>query len=349
MRDILEMCVELDGLAANTYNTMSAHCSDPDLAEVFEQLAAEESTHVRWWLDLLEAWSQGLVPDVVTHPDTLVHNLEQVREDVRDLLPEDISVLTPSQMIELATQLEFFMLDPVFAELIELAEPGRTGHHREAYTRHIARLVEAIEHGSETDTLARFLSRVLERALRDNVTLARHATRDTLTGLFNRRGVLSHLEQWVSWAYRYERPVMVLLVDVDSFKTINDIFGHPKGDEILSKISDSLRSSTRDSDIVARYGGDEFAIVAPETDAEEYRVLVDRIMEHVRGIDCRDEDGVPIPLSVSIGGAVLAPGRGSERTSAPKTIDDLLAAADTSLYEAKKRGRDRAGEAVTVD
>ncbi len=347
VRDILEICVELDSLAATTYSAMSEHCSDPELAEVFEQLAIEENSHVGWWLELLEAWSQGLVPDVVTHPDTLVRSLEQVREDVHASLPEDISTLTPAQMIELATQLEFFMLDSVFSDLIELAEPGRTGHHRDAYTQHITKLVKAIGQAGESDTLARFLSRVLERALRDNVTLSRHATRDTLTGLFNRRGILAHLEQWVSWAHRYEHPLALLLVDVDSFKKINDSYGHPVGDEVLTKVAEALRSSTRDSDLVARYGGDEFAVVAPETKAEDYQAFVDRIMESVRDIDCRDEHGVRVLLSVSIGGAVLIPHE--EPESAQKTIDSLFAAADTSLYEAKKHGRDRAGEPAIVE
>jgi len=344
MREILATCVELDTLAVSTYRALAEHCPDRDLGEVFERLATEEESHVGWWRELLDAWDQGLIPDVINDPESLLEDLRQVRDDVANLLPDDITSLTPAEMVELAAHLEFFMLDPVFAELLELTEPGRTGHHREAYARHVEQLVTAIERNSSTDPLARFLARVLKRALRDNVTLAAYATHDPLTGLFNRRGLISHLKQWVSWAYRYERPLMVLLIDVDEFKRVNDEHGHAVGDHALECIAEALRTSTRKSDLIARYGGDEFAIVAPETDAEEYGALAHRILTAVRDIDCPDWDGIPVALSVSIGGAVLAPrGAHSERA-----VDSVLAGADSSLYEAKNSGRDRAGWPVLV-
>lgn len=344
MRDILATCVELDTLAVTTYRALARHCTDEDLAGVFERLATEEESHVEWWRELLEAWDQGLIPDVVNDPERLLHDLRQVRDDVTTSLPDDLSVLSPAEMVELAAHLEFFMLDPVFAELLELTEPGRTGHHREAYARHVEQLVSAIERNSSADPLARFLARVLKRALRDNVSLAAYATHDPLTGLFNRRGLISHLKQWVSWAYRYERPLMVLLIDVDEFKKVNDEHGHAVGDYALECIASALRESTRESDLIARYGGDEFAIVAPETDAEEYGVLANRILTAVRDIRCPDWDGVHVPLRVSVGGAVLSPrGRHSERA-----VDAVLAGADSSLYEAKNGGRDRAGWPVLV-
>lgn len=344
MRKILATCVELDTLAASTYRTLAAYCQDAALAETFERLAAEEEQHVEWWRELLDAWDQGLIPDVVNDPERLLDELLRVREDVTAAVPADVTSLTPAQMVEIAAHLEFFMLDPVFAELLELTEPGRTGHHREAYAHHIERLVSAIETNTSTDSLARFLARVLKRALRDNVALAAYATHDPLTGLFNRRGLISHLRQWVSWAYRYSRPLVVLLVDVDEFKRVNDEHGHAVGDAALQCIAEALRESTRESDLIARYGGDEFAIVAPETDAEEYATLSHRILTSVRTIHCPDWDGLPVSLTVSVGGAVLTP-RGAH---SDRVIDIVLAGADSSLYEAKSSGRDRAGWPVLV-
>ncbi len=345
MRDVLDLCVELDTMAAEAYRALSSACEDPDLARLFGQMAREEEAHVGWWSELLRSWEHGLIPDIVTDPEAILGDLHQIRADVADALAGDVAALSPAGMLELAARLEYFMLDPLFAELIDLTEPARTGHHRDAYQRHIERLVGAIEGYAGADGLSRFLARVLRRALRDNVALATYATRDPLTGLYNRRGMLGHLTQWISWAYRYERPVMVLLIDLDEFKAVNDTHGHAIGDLALKAVASVLEGATRESDLVARYGGDEFAVVAPETHAEEYPALVERILVAVGDAFCPDDDGGCVKLSVSVGGAALAPG--IEVTH--KVVDLVLAAADASMYEAKAAGRNRAGTPVLVD
>ena len=194
-------------------------------------------------------------------------------------------------MLDIAARLEFFLLDPIFGELLDLTEPGGAGKHREAYARHLERIVSAIEMFYTRGDLARFLARVLRRAWRDNLALAAFATRDPLTGMYNRRGLMTHLEQWMSWAGRYDRPLGVLLVDVDDFKSINDTHGHAVGDIALDGRRGALAGTVRGSDLVARYGGDEFAVVAPETDAEELRALANRLIESVAAARLEDWDG----------------------------------------------------------
>ncbi len=332
MRTILDLCVRMDELAQAAYHNMATGCRNADLAEVFRRMAIEESAHIVWWRELGDAWEQGLVPDVVNDTEGLERHMHQLHEEMVATLPADFTGIDDDSKLDISARLEFFMLDPIFGELLDLTEPGGARQHREAYARHLERVIGAIEmHYSRSD-LARFLARVLRRAWRDNLALAAFASRDPLTGLYNRRGMMSHFDQWLSWAARYSRPLGVLLIDVDDFKRVNDSHGHSVGDLALRAVGNALEAGLRGSDLVARYGGDEFAIIAPETGLEELELLAQRLVAGVAETPLEDWDGSKIPLSISVGGAVLLTADGTK-------LDGLLAAADASLYEAKQTGK----------
>ena len=340
MQTILELCVELDTHAAATYAALAEACSDAEVCVTFQRMGIEEISHVGWWTELLEAWRQGLVPDVADE-STILSRLRELAEEITLLTPTDFAELSTDEMLDLAAHMEFFMLDPVFGELLDLVNPGSSTEHHEAYSRHVMRLVTCIESRHSRTDLAHFLARVLARSFRDQQRLATLAMHDPLTGLYNRRGFYGYVRQWASWSSRYGHPLGVLLVDIDWFKSINDTFGHPRGDDALRAISTALCQAVRTSDVVGRYGGDEFAILAPETDAAELVLLMNRIVEVVRDTGFTVGES-SVRLSVSVGGA-LAQG------ALPITPEQLLAAADHSLYEAKTAGRDRAGSVAIVE
>jgi diguanylate cyclase (GGDEF)-like protein len=155
---------------------------------------------------------------------------------------------------------------------------------------------------------------------------------DGLTGLYNRR----HFETMArtEWArfQRYMRPLSALIIDVDHFKAVNDRFGHDVGDNALKIVAAVCRSAKRDSDTVARIGGEEFALLLPETNEEEARVVAERVREVLR--ECSPTiEGEKLNLRVSIGiaGASLS----------MSGIQALMKRADDALYEAKRSGRDR--------
>lgn len=342
MRTILELCVVMDELARDSYASMAKSCDDPDLKATFGQMSTDESDHVAWWKDLLKAWEQGLVPDVVNDTDGLERHVHNLYTEMQKTIHADFKDVPKTTMLEISARFEFLLLDPIFGELLDLTEPGGAKKHREAYARHLERIVGAIERFHESEDMARFLSRVLRRGWRDNLALAAFATRDPLSGLYNRRGLMTQLNHWMSWAGRYDRPLGTLLVDVDDFKAINDRYGQALGDTVLRTVADTLSSTVRESDLVARYGGDEFAIVAPEADAEELATLAARLVKAVSEISLSDWEGSEIPLGISVGGTVATnPGAASTRT------DGLLATADRSLYQAKHAGKGRAGEILT--
>jgi diguanylate cyclase (GGDEF)-like protein len=266
--------------------------------------------------------------------------LRELQVELGAMIPDDLAGLDADQMLDIAARLEFYMLDPIFGELLDLTGPGAAAMHREAYARHVMRLVRAIEEHHSRSSLAYFLARVLERSFSNQQRLATLATHDQLTALYNRRGFYAYLNQWASWASRYGHSLAVAIVDIDRFKNVNDTLGHPGGDAALVAIADALGDAVRGSDIVGRSGGDEFAVLAPETGAEELVVLMNRIVELARHSGF-EYDGRAIPITVSVGGAFVTDG-------APVTPEQLLAAADLSLYEAKNSGRDRAGSPIVA-
>ncbi|MBC7265940.1 MAG: diguanylate cyclase [Coriobacteriia bacterium] len=344
MREILTLCVELDSRAERLYRVLAERTTNEELRALFRSLADEERSHVGWWTELLDAWNRGLLPDILDDPASLIERLERISADVASIEASAPEVADTCTALTLAAEVEFFMLDPVFGELIDLMEPARASYRHDAYSNHVERLVAAIARHAEAPLVA-MLAKVLKRTWSDNRELTRFATKDPLTGLRNRRALDTHLPQWLAWAARYGRPLTVALVDLDGLKAINDAHGHRAGDAALRAVAERIQSSMRAADLALRYGGDEFAIVAPEASAQEYVALASRLLEAVRSRPVLLVGGTELPVRVTVGGAVALDPAGSE----PRSVDEMIAAADVSLYEAKSAGRDRAGTPVTLE
>jgi two-component system cell cycle response regulator len=170
--------------------------------------------------------------------------------------------------------------------------------------------------------------------LRDMVTSAVElAVTDPLTGLYNRRYLETHMKSVVARAVATSKPVCVLLFDIDHFKGINDSYGHDAGDDVLREFSDRLRRGVRGIDLVVRYGGEEFILVMPETDANFAATVAERLRSDVEKIAFETRSGFSFPVTVSIG---LAEWRGLGDNA-----EALIRRADQALYAAKRAGRNR--------
>lgn len=168
----------------------------------------------------------------------------------------------------------------------------------------------------------------IELLRRSEADLARKAITDGLTGIFNRSYFDADLEQKISLAYRTGRPLTLLLADLDHFKAVNDTHGHLAGDQALQCFADLLKNSARKSDIVCRYGGEEFAVILPECDSDQAFLAAERLREKVSRFD------FGFPLTVSIGLAATT-------MNCRYSPIQLLEQADLALYSAKERGRNR--------
>ena len=210
-----------------------------------------------------------------------------------------------------------------------------------------ARLVRGLEIGindyltrpiDKNELLARVRTQVRKKRyterLRDNVQMSiEMAITDALTGLYNRRYMESHVGTLVEQASARGKPLTVLVLDIDYFKSINDSHGHDAGDDVLREFAIRIRKSIRGIDLACRYGGEEFVVVMPETDLAVATMVAERLRRRIASEAFPIQQGArSVEVTISIGIAAL--GRGDNAAS-------VIKRADQALYRAKRDGRNR--------
>jgi len=180
-----------------------------------------------------------------------------------------------------------------------------------------------------------FIAQILDiterKALLEKLEL--QATKDYLTGLSNRRHFIERGEAELAHVQRYGHALSLFMLDIDYFKNINDTYGHKAGDIVLQQLSRILRDTLRSVDIIGRMGGEEFAVLLPETDLQQALEVAERLREIVAAADVVREAGLPLHFTVSIGVVTLK--------QKDVNLDMLLNQADRALYEAKASGRNK--------
>ena len=182
--------------------------------------------------------------------------------------------------------------------------------------------VTILKYGVQDSVEQKFLSQLYQSA-----------TRDGLTGVYNKRFFLDQLRQELAWHKRHDQPLTLMLVDIDHFKTVNDTHGHQAGDSVLHQLAAQLNRGCRTEDILARYGGEEFAVILRLTSSGEAGKIAERLRDSV-ALHPFNHGETEIPITISLG--VVTRG-GGELSKA----EDLIEEADKLLYRAKEHGRNR--------
>lgn len=258
------------------------------------------------------------------HPD----DLEKVQQAVADHL----SGRTPQYRCE-------FRLRARSGEWVWYANYGRImdGGSSTPGKRFIGVTFNIDDRKRREDEIAQVNRQLLEQnqlLQRLNTALGQLAANDSLTGLSNRRTLMEQGENECKRALRFDHPLSVMVVDIDLFKTVNDVWGHLAGDRVICAVADACAARTRQGvDIVARFGGEEFVLVLPETDAASALRLAESL-RHVVASQAVvvNDDGARVSVTVSIGVATLVPGAGA-------SFEQLVNRADKALYRAKEGGR----------
>lgn len=187
----------------------------------------------------------------------------------------------------------------------------------------------------------------LENVLRETQHLQQHYQKlslvDSLTGLYNRRFFFAEGLTVVARAARYQHPAAFLILDLDAFKRVNDSYGHGVGDMVLRDVAEALLGQLRESDVLARIGGEEFALILPETGATGAAELGNRLLNSIRSLSWV-VSGESFHITVSAGASALIPAQGvADWSQLPHEdlLEKLFSSADHAMYEAKRNGGDR--------
>ncbi len=214
---------------------------------------------------------------------------------------------------------DYLLIDQVQHDPVYLYRAIKNAVQRKQLEREFARTVELLrQRNGELEML--------------NQQLWKLSHTDELTGYFNRRHIVSRMEEEISRGLRYEMPLSVVLADIDHFKRINDTFGHLIGDRALQTIADLFRSKLRESDLIGRFGGEEFLLILPHTDLAGAEAFCHRLRDHVEKHPLQLSDQ-SITMTASFGVSTLSP--------EVDTSQKLLRIADRNLYRAKYLGRNR--------
>lgn len=208
--------------------------------------------------------------------------------------------------------------------------PPLPGREMSELSDTVNRMAAALQ--AERDNLERTVKERTKELSEANARLERLAVTDGLTGLFNHRRFQEALHSELLRCERHKRPLAVLMLDVDFFKKVNDSMGHPAGDELLRRLAEVLAEDLRQTDLISRYGGEEFAVLLPETTKAEAMQVAERMREAVEQ-QINENNAWTQRITVSVGVATFP--------EDAQTAEALLEAADQALYVAKRQGRNR--------
>lgn len=188
--------------------------------------------------------------------------------------------------------------------------------------------------------LEKSLAKQNEALARANNKLQNMATTDGLTGLSNRRAFQDHLEKSLLYSRRASQTLSLLMIDVDFFKTFNDTYGHLRGDTALKMVASTLKKSSRNSDFVARFGGEEFSVILPNTNSEGAMHCAEELRRAIDKVPWPDRD---VTVSIGVTTIEYRQVKGDIATDVPtEVLTKLLNEADKALYQAKETGRNKA-------
>lgn len=333
--EIIGLCRKIDENACEFYNRLSQLEGSSSLSNFWLEMSTEESEHIAFWkrAELLEGVSG--IPSLFDNPQQVRADLEKALSRSLELLAnceEDCSV---SNQFMLAYRMEFYLLHPAFEVLFHLLGPTASGKNPEDdYDSHIAKFIEMFAKQGDVTPELELLGETLLRLWKENRLLVLQSTYDSLTELLNRRGFFTLSMQIAHLSQRTRAKLAVIMIDIDLFKSINDRLGHAAGDRVLKGTARLLSSMVRKSDVLGRFGGEEFIVLLPEVSSGSTFLIAEGIR---KAIEETSLEGIPVTVSIGFAEATLG-------LQVQQDYNQLIQEADHALYQAKEMGRNKVVE-----
>ncbi len=323
----------MDKYAIEVYRNLSQATQHKALSEFWNQMSQEESKHVMCWSDLLPLVEEKIIPQIFSQPDVTLKELEENYSKIIEISNKSKSSMDLTENFILAFRLEFYLLHPALERLWNfygvIKQKAYNPVHE--YENHVRQFITAMHKFGAATIELEALGETVERMWHHTTQMAHEANVDELTEILNRRGLFNAMTSLAYLAKRNEFNSAILMIDIDHFKQVNDTLGHQKGDVVLKEIASIIKSNIRASDILGRFGGEEFIVFLPQITNKGIHPLSEKIRLAVQETTKKS-----IPVTISIGGASK-----KFKGEIDKGIHELIKQADTYLYQAKREGRNQ--------
>jgi diguanylate cyclase (GGDEF)-like protein len=334
LSSILGLCVEIDKTASEIYGSLSEYADSEALKGFWNKMVVEGQSRLEYWQRLMALPEFDELPEAFNEPESVIRELEQRAEQIHSLQQQWEKDQTVGSAFVIAYRLESYKLHPAMRTLYQYFRPmidGTLPEEKHLDETNIDTLIEALHKYGEATPELELVGETLRRLWDQNKVLSEQTMVDAMTGLLNRRGFFMMAKQMAHWSKRNITPIAVLLLEIDNFKAINDLHGTQKGDEILKEIAGILQSTLRQSDLVARYGGDEFIALLPNTAKEGGEAVAEKLRSRIA-----KSRPAGVPTTVSVGGAV-----DSMKEDIEQEFPMLIRYAEGNLIVAKTNGKNQ--------
>jgi len=328
--NIIDLCIVINYRAWEIYVKLAKAEDNKELRRFWAEMAREEKKQEDFWHKTKEIAKELGLPQLFDDSLAARHELEQILKKIEILISRWQADKSRENALILAYRLEYYMIHPTFELLYHTLKPfGTESDPEDDYDLHVKRFIEMfVRHGNITPELE-LLGETLQGLWQRNKALTKLAMVDGLTGLLNRRGFLILAKELCYLGQRNKENMGLLMIDIDKFKKINDKHGHPQGDKVLQVVATLLKSSVRKSDIIGRFGGEEFIILFPAILPDALHRIAEKMRREVEQVP---PAGIPVTISVGLIQGMMQSHLDSE-------LFNWIAKADKSLYQAKANGR----------